>query len=99
MMMWLMNQIIGEDFFLEGKILNKEKVKSFLIGYKKEIKLTPDEEKALQAFTVYAGASMTFWRHRNFNYVYPNIGLKNRFKALQTLTDYAKEQSSLFFKC
>jgi len=26
----------------EGKILNKEKVKSFLIGYKKEIKLTPD---------------------------------------------------------
>tara|TARA_B110000014_G_scaffold61864_1_gene41910 strand:- start:15 stop:947 length:933 start_codon:yes stop_codon:yes gene_type:complete len=83
----------------EGKILNKEKVKSFLIGYKKEIKLTPDEEKALQAFTVYAGASMTFWRHRNFNYVYPDIGLKNRFKALQRLTNYAKAQSSLFFKC
>ena len=83
----------------EGKILNKEKVKSFLIGYKKEIKLTPNEEKSLQAFTIYAGASMTFWRHRNFNYVYPNIGLKNRFKALQTLTDYAKAQSSLFFKC
>ena len=83
----------------EGKILNKEKVKSFLIGYTKVIKLIPDEKKALQAFTVYAGAAMTFWRHRSFNYVYPNIGLKNHYKALQTLADYAKAQSSLFFKC
>ena len=83
----------------EGKILNKEKVKSFLIGYTKVIKLTPNEEKALQAFTVYAGAAMTFWRHRNFNYVYPNMGLNNHYKALQALADYAKAQSSLFFKC
>ncbi len=83
----------------EGKILNKEKVKSFLIGYAKVIKLTPNEEKALQAFTVYAGAAMTFWRHRNFNYVYPNMGLNNHYKALQALADYAKAQSSLFFKC
>ena len=83
----------------EGKILNKEKVKSFLLGYAKVIKLTPNEKKALQAFTVYAGAAMTFWRHRNFNYVYPNMGLNNHYKALQTLADYAKAQSSLFFKC
>ena len=83
----------------EGKILNKEKVKSFLLGYAKVIKLTPNEEKALQAFTVYAGAAMTFWRHRNFNYVYPNMGLNNHYKALQALADYAKAQSSLFFKC
>jgi homoserine kinase type II len=83
----------------EGKVLNQKKVKSFLLGYKKEIKLTPDEEKALQPFTVYAGASMTFWRHKNFNYVYPNMGLNNHYKALQALADYAKAQSSLFFKC
>ena len=83
----------------EGKVLNQKKVKSFLLGYKKEIKLTPDEEKALQPFTVYAGAAMTFWRHRNFNYVYPNMGLNNHYKALQALADYAKAQSSLFFKC
>ena len=83
----------------ERKILNKEKVKSFLLGYAKVIKLTPNEKKALQAFTVYAGAAMTFWRHRNFNYVYPNMGLNNHYKVLQTLADYAKAQSSLFFKC
>ena len=83
----------------EGKVLNQEKVKSFLIGYAKVIKLMPDEEKALKVFTVYAGAAMTFWRHRNFNYVYPNMGLNNHYKALQALADYAKAQSSLFFKC
>ena len=81
----------------ERKILNQEKIKSLLNGYSKVIKLTPEEKKALQAFTVYAGAAMSFWRHKNFNYVYPNMGLNDHYKALQTLANYAKANSNLFF--
>ena len=58
--------------------------------------ITPDEKRSLQAFTVYAGSSMTFWRHKNFNYVHPNIGLNDHYKALQILANYAKKNSNLF---
>jgi len=80
-----------------GKILKQDKIKSFLLGYAKEIKLIPNEKRVLQAFTVYAGAAMCFWRHRNFNYVHPNMGLNDHYKALQTLANYAKTHSNLFF--
>ena len=80
----------------ERNVLNQEKIKSLLHGYSKVIKLTPDEKRSLQAFTVYAGSSMTFWRHKNFNYVHPNIGLNDHYKALQILANYAKKNSNLF---
>jgi len=81
----------------EKNILKKEKIKSLLFGYEKVIKLTLEEKSSLQAFTVYAGASMSFWRHRNFNYVHPNLGLNDHYKALQNLANYAKKNSKLFF--
>ena len=80
----------------ERNVLNQEKIKYLLHGYSKVITLTPEEKRSLQAFTVYAGAAMSFWRHKNFNYVYPNMGMENHYKALQTLTDDAKANSNLF---
>ena len=55
------------------KVINLEKTKHFLDGYQSEVQLLEDEINSLKAFTIYAGASMTFWRHQNFNYVKPML--------------------------
>ena len=81
-----------------NKTIDAEKLGQLLRGYCQIISLTADEQAALQAFTVYAGASMSLWRHRNFNYIPPEIGLKNHYKALQILANNAKNQSPDFFR-
>ena len=81
-----------------NKIIDAEKLTQLLIGYCQIISLTANEQAALQAFTVYAGASMALWRHRNFNQLHPEMGFKNHFKALQILANFAKNQSPDFFR-
>lgn len=44
----------------DGDIINLEKVKHFLNGYRSQSQLTKDEINSLKAFTIYAGASMTY---------------------------------------
>jgi len=81
----------------EEKTVNFEKVRYILKGYRQEIQLLDIELNALQAFTVYAGASMTFWRHLNFNYTKPDSKLSNHYLGLQVLTDYVEEQPADWF--
>ena len=76
----------------EGETVNFEKVRSLLKGYSQEIQLKDIEVSALQAFTVYAGAAMTFWRHRNFNYTLPDTKLSDHYLGLKVLTDYVEKQ-------
>ena len=71
----------------EEKIINMEKIKHLLDGYQSEIQLLDDEINSLKAFTIYAGASMTFWRHQNFNYVKPNTEMSNHYIKLKVLVD------------
>jgi len=71
----------------EEKIINMEKIKCLLDGYQSENQLLDDEINSLKAFTIYAGASMTFWRHQNFNYVKPNIKMSNHYLELKFLVD------------
>jgi len=78
----------------EGKTVNFEKARYILKGYLQEIQLLDIEINALQAFTVYAGASMTFWRHINFNYTKPDSNLSNHYLGLKVLTDYVEEQAA-----
>jgi len=78
----------------EGKTVNFEKARYILKGYRQEIQLLDIELNALQAFTVYAGAAMTFWRHINFNYTKPDSKLSNHYLGLKVLTDYVEEQSA-----
>ena len=61
-------------------------------GYCREIQLLDIELNALQAFTVYAGAAMTFWRHQNFNYIKPDPKLSNHYLDLQVLSDFVEDQ-------
>jgi len=81
----------------EGKTVNLEKARCLLQGYNQEIQLLDIELKALQAFTVYAGAAMTFWRHINFNYTLPDSKLSNHYLGLKVLTDYVEEQAAESF--
>lgn len=81
----------------EGKTVNLEKASYLLKGYGQEIQLLDIEINALQAFTVYAGAAMTFWRHLNFNYTKPDSKLSNHYLGLKVLTDYVEEQAADYF--
>ena len=78
----------------EKDVINLEKAKALLDGYRQEIVLTDLEIQALQAFTVYAGAAMTFWRHSNFNYVNPDLRLSDHYLGLKVLTDFIENQPS-----
>jgi len=75
----------------EGKTVNLEKAKYLLKGYGHEIRLLDLELNALQAFTVYAGAAMTFWRHMNFNYTRADPKLSDHYLGLKVLADYVEE--------
>ena len=57
-----------DNCLVDKKTINLKKASYLIKGYEQEIVLLDDELYALQAFTVYAGAAMTFWRHKNFNY-------------------------------
>ena len=72
----------------ENETININKVTSLLKGYIQEINLTNLEQNALQIFTVYAAASMSFWRHKNFNYTKPNAKMKNHYLELKNIADY-----------
>jgi len=76
----------------EQKIINFEKAKHLLAGYQSEIELSADEIRSLKAFTIYAGASMTFWRHQNFNYVKPDPKMFDHYLGLKVLVDFMIEQ-------
>jgi homoserine kinase type II len=75
----------------EVETVSLEKVRYILKGYGQEIQLLDMELNALQAFTVYAGAAMTFWRHINFNYTKPDSKLSNHYLGLKVLADYVEE--------
>lgn len=81
----------------EQQIINFEKAKHLLAGYRSEIQLSDDEIKSLKAFTIYAGTSMTFWRYQNFNYVKPDPKMFDHYLGLKVLVDFmlAQEEDCL----
>jgi len=76
----------------EDKKINLDKASSLLKGYQQEVELLDVEVNALQAFTVYAGTAMTFWRHQNFNYTQPDPSLTDHYLGLKVLADYMEKQ-------
>lgn len=71
------------------KTINLNKAGALLQGYQQQIDLLEIEKSALQAFTVYAAAAMTFWRHRNFNHTNPNPEMFDHYLGLKVLADFA----------
>ena len=81
----------------EGVTINIQKAKNLLAGYESRINLLPVEKNSLQAFVVYAATAMTFWRHRNFNYINPIPSQFNHYKELQSITNYVAGLSANSF--
>ncbi|TMM57320.1 hypothetical protein FEE95_12610 [Maribacter algarum] len=75
----------------DEETLNLNKANNLLNGYQKEIELNELERFSLQAFTVYAAASMTFWRHRNFNHVNPDPKMYDHYLGLKVIADAVKD--------
>ena len=73
----------------KGKV-NLEKMGFLLKGYQQIIELQEVEKRALQAFTVYAAAAMTFWRHRNFNHTNPDPKMVEHYLGLKVIADATK---------
>lgn len=82
----------------EDNKISIDKLRALLNGYKTEINLNVIEQQTLQAFTVYAGAAMTFWRHKNFHYTNPDPDFYDHYKELQNVTNYIKELPPEIFK-
>lgn len=76
----------------EDKTINLNKARHFLSGYQAEVPLLKKERDALKAFTVYAGAAMTFWRHQNFNETKPEPAMFDHYLGLKVLVDFMMEQ-------
>ena len=77
----------------ENETINLDKAKHFLEGYLTIIQLSTEEIGALKSFTIYAGASMTFWRHQNYNFVRPDLKMANHYKGLKKLVDFMINQA------
>ncbi len=71
----------------EEKMVNLEKVGHLLAGYQEEVQLLEKEIHALKAFTIYAGAAMTFWRHQNFHHIKPDPLFFDHYLGLKVLVD------------
>ncbi len=72
----------------QEKTINLNKVNSLLKGYLNENNLNETELNSLHAFTVYAGAAMTFWRHKNYNYINPDPSKTDHYLGLKVLVDH-----------
>ena len=72
----------------ENEEINLKKVAALLKGYAQEIELREQEQSALQTFTVYAAAAMSFWRHKNFNYINPSPGMEDHYLELKSIADF-----------
>lgn len=72
-------------------VINLEKVNHLIKGYQQIIELKDAEKKSLQAFTVYAAAAMTFWRHRNFNHTNPDPEMYDHYLGLKDIADFVRK--------
>lgn len=82
----------------EKATINLTKVSHLLKGYTQEVALMDLEKKSLQIFTIYAAASMSFWRHRNFNYTNPTPNMTNHYLALKNIADHISQLPIDYFK-
>lgn len=71
----------------EGQNINYDKARHLLNGYQQEVTLLNIEKESLQAFSVYAGTCMTFWRHQHYHYIKPDPTFHDHYQGLQVLVD------------
>jgi len=68
-------------------VIDLKSAESFLRGYLKEVTLTEKELNGLKAFTVYAAAATSFWRHKQYHYTAPDPSMSNHYLKMKELAD------------
>lgn len=74
----------------DNRTIDLSKAKSFLQGYQKEIQLEDLERNVLKPFVVITATAIACWRHKQFNYMYPNPAKKSFYKLMKDLADNTK---------
>lgn len=74
----------------ENRTVNFEEANNILEGYQRINLLSDLELKALPAATVYAAAATAFWRHRQFNHVFPDVEQMNRYEEMRDVADFVR---------
>ncbi|MGK0364622.1 MAG: homoserine kinase type II [Saprospiraceae bacterium] len=72
----------------ENRTVNFEKANNIIEGYQTKNSLSELEFKALPAATVYAAAATAFWRHRQFNHVFPDVEQMNRYEEMRDVAEF-----------
>ena len=80
-----------------GEQLDLEKARSLLKGYQDHTQFDAEEISALQAFTVYAAAATSFWRHRQYRFRCPDKDMLNHYLSMHDLANYVKSMSNSSF--
>ncbi len=74
----------------ENRELNFAKANSILTGYQRVSPLSDEELKVLPAATVYAATATAFWRHRQFNHVFPDEAQRNKYEEMRDVADFVR---------
>lgn len=78
--------------------LDLAKAKQLLFAYQQQSSLSQEEQRALQAFTVYAATATAFWRYMHYNFVKPEDQHKDRYKEMQMLASQIRSIPTLEFQ-
>ncbi len=74
----------------ENRTVNFTKANNILEGYQRVNPLSDLELKALPAATIYAATATAFWRHRQFNHVFPDVAQMKRYEEMRDVADFVR---------
>ena len=74
----------------EKEIIDLEKARQLLRGYREEVQLLEIEVNSLKTFTIYAAAATAFWRHKHFNFVKPEAAMSNHYLQMKNIADHLR---------
>jgi len=80
----------------ENLTVNFTKAQDILQGYQSVNPLSAAELKALPAATVYAAAATAFWRHRQFNFIFPDEQQKYRYEEMREVADFVRREWMIY---
>lgn len=84
---------------LDNHVFNISKAAHLLHGYQQKCELSEKEKNQLKPFVVYAAATSSFWRFRQYNIYYPGTGKAESYKELSGVADAIQTiPTSAFFK-
>ncbi|MFT5726737.1 MAG: homoserine kinase type II [Desulforhopalus sp.] len=80
-----------------GETLSLDSATSLVEGYQSVRQLEKLEKELLQLHIIYGAVATSFWRFRQFNIVYPNIGKNHVYTEMMNLANHVDSISEIDF--